>query len=114
MATQSDVESALARLSAAANDLDDQTRQRIPNRSVSVHLLDLDIAYGGSFAAGQLVDVIPVSPEVATSATFRLTCSSDDFIALIDGNLGFGPAWASGRIHIDAKWRDLLELRKFL
>ena len=114
MATQPDVESAIARLSEAASDLDDQTRLRIPNRSVSVHLLDLDIAYAGNFAAGQLMDITEVSPEAATTATFRLTCSSDDFIALIDGNLGFGSAWASGRIRIDAKWRDLLELRKFL
>jgi hypothetical protein len=114
MSTKADVEAALERLSQAADVLDDATRQRIPDRSVSVHLLDLDAAYAGRFAGGLLSDVAAVDPESAKNATFRLTCSSDDFIALIDGELGFGPAWASGRIRISAGWRDLLELRKFL
>ncbi len=114
MASQLEVEAAIDRLSTAARDLDDRTRARIPNRSASVHLLDLDLAYTGEFVSGALVNVGAVPPEVAATAAFRLTCSSDDFISLIDGDLGFGSAWAGGRIRIDAKFRDLLELRKFL
>jgi hypothetical protein len=114
MGTRAQVEAALERLSQAAADLDDQTRGRIPDRSVSVHLLDLDTAYAGQFSGGRLADVVEIKPELAANATFRLSCSSDDFIALIDGELSFGSAWASGRIRISAGWRDLLELRKLI
>jgi hypothetical protein len=114
VATASDVESAIDRLAQSARELDDQTRAKIPNRSASVHLLDLDIAYTGQFVDGELTDLSPVLPETAATAAFRVTCSSDDFIELVDGRLGFGSAWAGGRIRIDAKFRDLLELRKFL
>ena len=114
MSTKAEVEAAIARLSETTSDLDDQTRKRIPDRSVSVHLLDLDTAFEGRLSGGQLADVTETNPESAQGATFRLSTSSDDFIALIDGQLGFGSAWASGRLRIDAGWRDLLELRKFL
>ncbi len=114
MGTKAQVEAAVDRLSQAASDLDDQTRARIPDRSVSVHVLDLDTAYSGQFSGGRLTDVVEINPELATNATFRLSCSSDDFIALIDGELNFGSAWASGRIRISAGWRDLLELRKLI
>ena len=114
MSTKSEVEAAIARLSLTTTELDDQARNRIPDRSVSVHLLDLDTAYEGLLSGGQLINVQETSPESAKDATFLLTTSSADFIALIDGDLGFGPAWASGRLRIDAGWRDLLELRKFL
>jgi hypothetical protein len=114
MSTKADVEAAITRLSVTTSDLDDQTRNRIPDRSVSVHLLDLDAAYEGQLTGGQLMHVRETNPESAQNATFRLTTSSDDFIALIDGQLGFGAAWASGRLRINAHWRDLLELRKFI
>lgn len=114
MSTKVEVEAAIERLTHAAGDLDDQARGRIPNRSVSVHLLDLDLAYSGEFVDGHLANIVETKPEAAQDAAFRLTCSSADFISLIDGELSFGSAWAGGRIRINANWRDLLELRKFL
>jgi hypothetical protein len=55
--------------------------------------------------------VLPHGPAVP-KADIRLTMSSDDLVALTDGRLSFGPAWASGRIKLEAGLRDLLRLRK--
>ena len=40
--------------------------------------------------------------------------SSDDLVALTDGHLHFGKAWASGRLKLEAGLRDLLRLRKII
>jgi hypothetical protein len=47
-------------------------------------------------------------------ADIRLTMNSDDLVALTEGRLSFGPAWASGRVKLEAGLRDLLRLRKML
>ena len=47
-------------------------------------------------------------------ADIRLTMTSDDLVALTDGRLHFGKAWASGRVKLEAGLRDLLRLRKIL
>jgi hypothetical protein len=40
--------------------------------------------------------------------------TSDDLLALTDGQLSFGPAWATGRVKLEAGLRDMLRLRKIL
>jgi putative sterol carrier protein len=57
--------------------------------------------------------VLPHGPEVP-KADIRLTMNSDDLLALTDGQLNFGSAWASGRVKLEAGLRDLLRLRKIL
>jgi len=47
-------------------------------------------------------------------ADIRLTMSSDDLVAMTDGRLHFGSAWATGRVKLEAGLRDLLRLRKIL
>jgi hypothetical protein len=37
--------------------------------------------------------------------------SSDDLVALVDGTLKMAPAWASGRVKVEAGVRDMLKLR---
>ena len=57
--------------------------------------------------------VVPDGPDVAR-ADIRLTMTSDDLVALTSGELSFGPAWATGRVKLEAGLRDLLRLRKLL
>jgi hypothetical protein len=39
---------------------------------------------------------------------------SDVLIDLLEDRLGFAHGWAMGQIRVDARLRDLLELRRFL
>ena len=59
------------------------------------------------------LDVVRDGPTVPR-ADIRLTMTSDDLIALTDGRLHFGNAWATGQVKLEAGLRDLLRLRKLL
>ena len=82
------------------------------DRSLSCRVTDLDQVVVGRLGSGSVRDlhVVPADPPPA-KADIRLTMSSDDLIALTDGSLHFGKAWASGRVKLEAGLRDLLRLR---
>ena len=85
------------------------------DRSLSCRLTDLEQVVLGRLGSGTVRDLqaVPDGPAVP-KADIRLTMSSDDLLALTDGRLHFGPAWASGRVKLEAGLRDLLRLRKIL
>jgi hypothetical protein len=85
------------------------------DRSLSCRLTDLEQVVLGRLSAGAVRDlhVVPDGPTVPR-ADIRLTMASDDLVALTDGRLQFGSAWASGRVRLEAGLRDLLRLRKLL
>jgi hypothetical protein len=85
------------------------------DRSLSCRLTDLEQVVRGQLAQGKVRD-LHVVPEgdPTPQADIRLTMTSDDLVALTDGRLSFGPAWASGRVKLEAGFRDLLRLRKLL
>jgi hypothetical protein len=85
------------------------------DRSLSCRLTDLDAVVMGRLGAGAVRDVhvVPHGPTVP-KADIRLTMTSDDLVALTDGDLHFGQAWATGRVKLEAGLRDLLRLRKLL
>ena len=85
------------------------------DRSLSCRLTDLEQVVVGRLSSGAVRDleVFPDGPEVAR-ADIRLTMTSDDLIAMTDGRLHFGKAWASGKVKLEAGLRDILRLRKVL
>lgn len=85
------------------------------DRSVSCRLTDLHEVVLGRLSSGAIRDleVLPHGPAVP-KADIRLTMKSDDLIALTDGRLHFGSAWATGKLKLEAGLRDLLRLRKIL
>ena len=85
------------------------------DRSLSCRLTDLDQMLVGRLASGAVHDLtaVPDGPS-APRADIRLTMTSDDLVALTDGRLHFGQAWATGRVKLEAGLRDLLRLRKLL
>ena len=85
------------------------------DRSLSCRFPDLGQVALGRLREGEVHDlqVVVDGPSVPT-ADIRLEMKSDDLIALTDGRLHFGPAWASGRVKLHAGVRDLLRLRKLL
>jgi hypothetical protein len=85
------------------------------DRSLSCRLTDLDKMVRGRLAQGKVRDLTVVPDDDSQPpADIRLTMTSDDLVALTDGRLSFGPAWASGRVKLEAGFRDLLRLRKLL
>jgi hypothetical protein len=85
------------------------------DRSLSCRLPDLGQVLRGRLAGGTVRDLhpeddVPGGPK----ADIRLTMTSDDLVALTDGRLSFAPAWASGRVKLEAGLRDMLRLRALL
>ena len=114
MSDEREVRAAIAELVSRVDNLDDDTRGKIPDRGISAVITDLDLAWSGRFVSGHLVDVGEVDPSAANSAAFRLSLSSDTLLDLVDDRLGFATGWSRGRIRVDAGLRDLLALRRFL
>ncbi|HEY5335232.1 MAG TPA: SCP2 sterol-binding domain-containing protein [Mycobacteriales bacterium] len=110
MASVDDCRLALDNLAARMNDLDEDVRSRnAPDRTLSLRLSDLDVAFVGRIHDGSLTDII-VDGE-GERAQLRLQCTSDDLLALTGGELNPAAAWASGRLRIEASPLDLLRLR---
>lgn len=84
--------------------------KKIPDRTLSLHIMDHDVMFEGCLHNGELRDVEVVDPG-GPPADIRLSMTSDDLLALTAGELHFAHAWATGRIRLDASLRDLLRLR---
>jgi putative sterol carrier protein len=85
------------------------------DRSLSCRIPDLGQIVRGRLSRGA-VHELRAEPEDQSQekADIRLTMASDDLVALTDGRLSFAPAWATGRVKLEAGLRDLLRLRKML
>ena len=85
------------------------------DRSLSCRLTDLGQVVLGRLSSGAVRDlhVVPDGPAVP-KADIRLTMTSDDLVALTEGDLNFGSAWMNGRVKLEAGLRDVLRLRKLL
>lgn len=115
MATIEECRSALDRLSDNLLRADGEVRSATAlDRSLSCHITDLDTTFTGRLADGriQVRDTVPGPPP--DKAQIRLAMTGDDLVAMVDGELNFAKAWASGRVKLEAGFRDLLKLRSLL
>ncbi|MBQ1110170.1 SCP2 sterol-binding domain-containing protein [Streptomyces anulatus] len=115
MATMAECRSALRRLSdnlAAAEG--DVRGTAALDRSLSCHIKDLDITFTGRLAEGRILVRDTVEGPPREKAEIRLAMTGDDLVALVDGDLNFAKAWGSGRVRLEAGFRDLLKLRSLL
>ncbi|MFJ7058274.1 SCP2 sterol-binding domain-containing protein [Streptomyces griseobrunneus] len=115
MATMAECRSALRRLSdnLAATDGDVRGAAAL-DRSLSCHIKDLDITFTGRLTDGRIQVQDTVEGPPREKAEIRLAMTGDDLVALVDGDLNFAKAWASGRVRLEAGFRDLLKLRSLL
>lgn len=110
MASVDECRLALTSLATRLNDLGEGARTRnTPDRTLSLRVSDLDVAFCGRLQDGSLTDI--VLDGEGDKAQLRLQCSSDDLLALTEGALNPAAAWASGRLRIEASPLDLLRLR---
>ncbi|MGW4162313.1 SCP2 sterol-binding domain-containing protein [Streptomyces sp. NPDC004788] len=115
MATITECRAALSRLSDNLARADGDVRGAAAlDRTLSCHLTDLDTTFTGRMAEGRIEveDTVPGPPR--EKAQIRLRMTGDDLVAMVDGRLNFAKAWASGRVGLEAGFRDLLRLRSLL
>jgi hypothetical protein len=107
MASVEECRAALAKLAASMSSADDETKRNMLDRTVSCYMSDLDVTFTGRLAGGQLVDITehPGGPPADKAQIGP---------ALTDGKLPFFSAWLSGRVKVDASFRDLLRLRTLM
>jgi putative sterol carrier protein len=108
VATVEQCEEAMHRLAERLAQNDPSRQNQGFERSMSCTLSDLDVTFTGRLKDGQLLDIRQASKR---DAQVRLTMSSDDLIALVDGKLKMASAWATKRVKVEAGVRDLMKLR---
>jgi predicted lipid carrier protein YhbT len=94
-----------------ADNADDVHRKVNLERRMVCHVTDLQVAFRGRLDNGRLLDLADGDDP---QAKVTLSTTSDDLIALIDGELAFATALASRRVSVRANPMDLLRLRKLL
>lgn len=112
MASLQESRAALDELASRLHGYDAEERKKnVPDRILALTLLDHDYTFKGRLHEGHLIDIDEDIPE---KADVRLVMTSDDLIALTNGELNFAHAWATGKIRLDASIRDLLRLRSMM
>ena len=117
MATIKQCRSAIERLAATLDTVDDETRTKhLPRRSVVCTVRDLDISFTARVDETGVHDIAQVAPTVLSPpvADVRVAVDSDDLVALADGDDDFLSAWLHGRVQVSAPMRDMLRLRSLL
>jgi predicted lipid carrier protein YhbT len=115
MATIDECRTALDRLAQDLTHADGAVRGAAAlDRTLSCHVTDLDVTFTGRLAGGRLEVLDRVDGPPPERADVRLAMAGDDLVAVVGGKLNFARAWASGRIRLEAGFRDLLRLRSLL
>ncbi|MFF2145485.1 SCP2 sterol-binding domain-containing protein [Kitasatospora sp. NPDC058190] len=115
MANVEECREALEQLSRNMSDSTGDVRKAAAmDRSLSCRITDLDLTFTGRLREGRIQDVVAAPGAPAAKAEIRLTMASDDLLSLVGGTLNFASAWASGRVRLEAGFRDLLRLRTLL
>ncbi|MEV0491433.1 SCP2 sterol-binding domain-containing protein [Streptomyces atratus] len=115
MATMAECRSALDRLSGNLATAEGDVRSAAAlDRSLSCHIKDLGITFTGRLRDGRIQVLDTVEGPPSEKAEIRLAMIGDDLVAMVNGNLNFAKAWASGRVRLEAGFRDLMRLRTLL
>ena len=109
------IEQCMKALEGVLGDLTSSPAAKGLDRTLSCRLTDLHQVVLARLEGGAITGMHAVPEEPAPApADIRLTMSSDDLLALTGGELSFAPAWASGRVKLEAGLRDMLKLRSLL
>ncbi|WP_405011038.1 SCP2 sterol-binding domain-containing protein [Kitasatospora sp. NBC_01539] len=115
MASTEECRAALEQLSRNMAGSDGDVRKAAAlDRSLTCHLTDLGLTFSGRLRGGRIVDVVETPGPPPAKADIRLTMTGDDLVDMVGGRLNFASAWASGRVRLEAGFRDLLRLRTLL
>jgi alkyl sulfatase BDS1-like metallo-beta-lactamase superfamily hydrolase len=108
VATVDECEQALHGLAAKLAANDPGRRRAGFDRRLTCRLRDLDVIFAGRLKDSLLTDIARTDK---ADGQVRLSMTSDDLLALVDGHLKMASAWATGRVKVEAGVRDLMRLR---
>lgn len=112
MATADECRTALEAFAATLAANGDQVKRKLSfERTLACDITDLGISFHGKFSQGVLGAITDGDDP---TAAIRMTVSSDDLVALVNGDLEFGKAFASGQVKLKASIMDLLKLKGML
>ncbi|MEV6370882.1 SCP2 sterol-binding domain-containing protein [Micromonospora musae] len=112
MASVDECRQALQELAGRLDRNAETVRERVDlDRTLACRITDLDTAFHGRLTGGRLLDLTDGDDP---KAKIVLSTSSDDLVALVDGELDIARAVASRRVSIKANPFDLMKLRKLL
>ncbi|MBM9622393.1 SCP2 sterol-binding domain-containing protein [Streptomyces zhihengii] len=115
MATTQECRSALDTLSGNLAKADGDVRSATAlDRSLSCHVTDLDTTFAGRLHQSRIDVTDTYEGPPRDKAEIRLAMTGDDLVAMVGGELNFARAWASGRVRLEAGFRDLMRLRSLL
>ena len=113
MATLKAVEQAVHGLLERLAEVDPEVRRKYAvERTVACRVRDLDVVFLAAFDEDGAISGVTTADR--GDGQVKLSASSDDLIALIEGRLSVPTAWATGKLRIDASMLDLLKLRSLL
>lgn len=114
MASEAACDEALLGLVAMLDAVDPDLRAKyVMDRTVSCRVSDLGCSWSARVCDEGLVDLKQVEAD-DSRAQVRLTVTSDDLLALIEGRLTVPMAVATGRLRVQANPLDLLRLGALL
>ena len=113
MATVEEVETTLADLLRLLERLDPGSRAMLPSRRmIEARCSDLGLVYHAAWRHGKLSDMS--EGPCGRRPDIRIEVSSDDLVAMANGELSFKTAYQRQMVRIDASMTDLLRLRAAL
>lgn len=110
MATEDECRRALEILATRISASSGSATAGLGDRRIACRIKDLDVSFVADLRNGALDGVRPAAATDPTPDA-TLTMTGADLVAIVDGRLKMGTAFASGRLRIDASFRDMLRLR---
>jgi hypothetical protein len=111
MATVEACRAALDHLAGLLADVDPQVRARhIPSRTITCRVTDLKMSFVGTLDHHGVHDLVETNGQ-SPDSDVRVSLTSDQLVALANGEEEFLNAWLRGRVQVSASMRDLLRLR---
>jgi predicted lipid carrier protein YhbT len=112
LASEAECEKALRSLVDRLADVDPEIRGRfVLDRTVSCKVSDLGRTWSARLCDDGLVGL---TTDDESKAQIRLSVSSDDLVALVEGRQAFPSAFATGKLRVQASPMDMLRLTALL
>jgi SCP-2 sterol transfer family len=100
----------IGRLDEAGDQVQTGLARALPHaRTIQIDVPDLEASYWTDLRDGHMGKL---HHGEASEPNIKMRASSDDLVAMVNGELGLMKSYLSGRVRIEASLSDLLALRK--
>ena len=100
----------IGRLDEVGDEVRAGLEKALPDpRTIQIDVTDLDASYWTELSDGRMGKL---RQGEAPDPNIRMRASSDDLVAMVNGELGLMKSYLSGRVRIEASLSDLIALRK--